>query len=619
MSNEFYKNSDFTTGVKWTDSSATYNTTDITRAKAKLDASGYGYDAAYGVKPIDATIVGAAFTEVTKYINFTASNVAYAQSPNITVSLVKNLTHNGEILGGVKLGAVNTDIAIAIDSDDAGNMQPGSYGFELLMHEISHALGLYTNGEKDHPHEIAPRSNYTRDNTIMSYEKGIAVDFSPNAITPAMYDIAALQSLYGQKSTGTSGANTYNFEAGKAKTIWDAGGTDTIDGSDKTLDMNLDLRGGVDGKDNVHFSYTGLRSIQPENHYYHKLSAVPNSGYIAIGYQDLTKNDNPVHIEEARGGSGDDVLIAYDKVAADAQGSVLKGNGGNDTLIGGAGVNILDGGAGIDFIHADQNDVVQGGDGTDVIAAYSGVKQQDGSVIASTTAQTQLYGGADTDHFGVFGKATIKDIERNDYVYIDNIQVTGGIKPLGIDVPIATNDKTGHVFQVAGGDILQENGATLNVKFLWDNDAIATIENYTRPYLQQGDGHIEIYQIGHGSSTPLADWIKAYNAAYNNTTTSTNTTTTAGGSSAAAPAGADTNSANASATVYKPTVGTMELHASIDAAFDGFSGSSASAALTKWQQYLPTLVGLKYYVLHFLTMQKRHNSHVLMKSLCVLT
>ena len=42
--------------------------------------------------------------------------------------------------------------------------------------------------------------------------------------------------------------------------------------------------------------------------------------------------------------------------------------------------------------------------------------------------------------------------------------------------------------------------------------------------------------------------------------------------------------------LLKPTVGTMELHASIDAVFDGFSGSSASAALAKWHNSCPPLL-----------------------------
>ncbi len=284
------------------------------------------------------------------------------------------------------------------------------------------------------------------------------------------------------------------------------------------------------------------------------------------------------------------IPYTWDMRTDNATNDLIKGGNANDTLYGGKGDDKLYGGKGDDYL--------DGGDGIDYLYGGPGkntlVGGEKGDVIANFGGQDSIYGGAGDDHFGVYGKGTIKDIERDDHVYVDNIQVTGGIKPLGFDVPIALNTKTGHVFQVTGGDILQENGATLNIKFLWDNDAVATIENYTRPYLQQGDGHIEIYQMGHGSSTPLASLLKAYNDAYNNTTNSSNGSSSAGGASAAAPSGAS-NSANSSAEVYKPTVGTVQLRASVDGAFDTLSGSGA---LAKWQQYLPTLLGLKDYVLH---------------------
>ncbi len=226
-----------------------------------------------------------------------------------------------------------------------------------------------------------------------------------------------------------------------------------------------------------------------------------------------------------------------------------------------------------------QNGVVLiGGKGNDTLTGYG--------------KNDLLIGGAGADKFHVQGKETIQDATPEDRVYINGVEVTGGLKPLGFDVPIAVNEARGHVFEVLSGDINQPTGATLAVKYLWDNDAIAIIKDYTRPYLGIGDGNIEIYEYKHGTPTSLSDLIKAYNTAYNNTT---NTTTTAGGSSAAAPSGADTNSANASATVYKPTIGTTELHATIDAVFDGLSGSGA---LAKWQQFLPTLVKLKDYTLH---------------------
>jgi hypothetical protein len=81
----------------------------------------------------------------------------------------------------------------------------------------------------------------------------------------------------------------------------------------------------------------------------------------------------------------------------------------------------------------------------------------------------------------------VTDLCRGLYVYVNDIQVTGGVKEAAFDVPVAWDLLKGHAFQVYNGDINQENGATLAVKYLWDNDAVALIENYTRPYLGKGD------------------------------------------------------------------------------------------------------------------------------------
>jgi hypothetical protein len=79
---------------------------------------------------------------------------------------------------------------------------------------------------------------------------------------------------------------------------------------------------------------------------------------------------------------------------------------------------------------------------------------------------------------------------------------------------------------------------------------------------------------------------------------------------------ADANTANASAMVYKPTVGIIQLRATIDGILDNLSGAGA---LAKWQQFLPTLTGIKDYVLRLLAVHKTHISYVLIESLSVLT
>lgn len=76
----------------------------------------------------------------------------------------------------------------------AANPTPGSAGFEVLLHELGHALGL------KHPFEGAVRLPATQDNTrltLMSYTDagGPYRDFAP-------YDVAALLFLYGGDGLG---------------------------------------------------------------------------------------------------------------------------------------------------------------------------------------------------------------------------------------------------------------------------------------------------------------------------------------------------------------------------------------------------------------------------------
>ena len=207
----------------------------------------------------------------------------------------------------------------------------GGYGFQTYMHEIGHALGLSHPGTYDAGSggtiTYANSAEYSQDNrqyTIMSYFGG----YAPGAgwqqdgtasswlysSTPMLHDIAAIQSIYGADMTTRAGDTIYGFHSNAGRdvfdftidktpivTVWDAGGTDTIDLSGYSVSERIDLHAGA----------------------YSDVAGMRNN--FAIAYN--------VTIENAIGGSGSDTFY---------------GNDANNRLTGGAGNDTMDGGAGTD-------------------------------------------------------------------------------------------------------------------------------------------------------------------------------------------------------------------------------------------------------------------------------
>ena len=271
-----------------------------------------------------------AWHEVTN-LNF----VLTAGTANITFN------HNGSMtafesdsysFSGI-MSSATVDISADWITNDGGAMDGktgiDSYGYQTYIHEIGHALGLGHQGPYNDSAVYSTDATYADDTwqySVMSYfsENNYNGSSYRYVITPQEADIYAVDSIYGAATTRTgdtvygfhdTAGSIYDFTAyaqAPALTIYDSGGTDTLDCSGYSVAQVIDLHPG---------------SFSPVGGLVHNIAIATNAV-----------------IEFAIGGSRNDTLIASDL------GSTLKGGGGNDTLVGGAGNDTLIGGTGIDTL-----------------------------------------------------------------------------------------------------------------------------------------------------------------------------------------------------------------------------------------------------------------------------
>ncbi|MBY4679060.1 Calx-beta domain-containing protein [Marinobacterium arenosum] len=315
-------------------------------------------------------------TDGSGYGEYGDIRVAYTYAISGAVAAYAYTPGNGTYIfnQGVSPSDEAGDIWINPEVSDLGI---GSQGYATLLHEIGHALGLkhtfdaegefpaLNAAEDDTHYSLMSYTDYLGAGYLFEEQDGFYSYTARAASTPMLYDILAIQYLYGANTSTRTGDDTYSFATdAELKAIWDAGGTDTFDLSNQLTGVNLNLTAGsFSDIGQKQMEYQGAKTLAEDN--------------IAIAFN--------VEIENAIGSAYDDSLTGN---ALDNQ---LTGGAGNDSLDGGAGTDtaVFSGNrSAYTITGTTDNASVSGQDGTDSLTAIENLQFDDGSYsLASLLAQ----------------------------------------------------------------------------------------------------------------------------------------------------------------------------------------------------------------------------------------
>lgn len=360
------------------------------------------------------------------------------------------------------------------------SLDVGSYSYFVFLHEFGHAIGLSHPGDYDAAAgttiAYGTDAQFISDShqySVMSYfdEANTMQNMGLYPQTYMLYDIYALQLLYGVNTSANSGDSVYGFNSNVGGvfdfstndkpllSIWDGSGSDTIDLSGFTTSQLLDLNdgafsniGGYDG--NVSIAYgavieNGIGGTAADtingNEYANTIRGLSGNDTIdgGDGNDHLFGNLNHDVINAGNGaddvragwgndtvcgGDGDDQLYGYighDRIYGEAGNDSIFGDRGRDILNGGEGDDYIHGGADNDFIAGEEgNDILIGGSSDDELYGFTGDDSLHG-----WDGNDLLRGGEGNDFLaGNEGNDTLHGMDGNDQLYgaTGNDTLSGG-------------------------------------------------------------------------------------------------------------------------------------------------------------------------------------------------
>jgi hypothetical protein len=277
-----------------------------------------------------------AFDYLSSIINVTFTESNSAGQADINFGTNNQSTRGSSGYANVPNGSGDHPVYLFLDNSAGNtntNMTQGSYGWQTLIHEIGHTLGLkhpgnYNASGGTMPGPFLPKALDSRLYTLMSYNNPAGSmevtltgsRYSGSTLNPStymMFDMAALQFMYGVgNGQGVSDYQVTSFTADWSgmQTLWTPEGG-VLDASAVTNANIMDLRAGAFSSINVI-----PKSIT---------DSFPTSLKTAATYMGLNNVGLAYgsHISTAKGGSASDVF--YTSTTADVS---IEGGDGNDTV-----------------------------------------------------------------------------------------------------------------------------------------------------------------------------------------------------------------------------------------------------------------------------------------------